>query len=318
MARWNFPLLKDITVPAVQILDDDILIRRRRGSKSSQSYVIVGQQVKNPTLEEYFVCRIKTEVALPLYICDYLRVMNPMENYENHKGMLASLDYDSFIAHTKIPVPNMSYQRAILDLGEVLHNKRTINNKIVQTLKDMSKNLYRQLTQTTTETQPICDIVNTSSLFFSSEEEVESDGRVYIDPQSILTSDDFDSHSYGEKLITWGKIEQADFLLENEYHFGRNDYTILSPKVGLSPLFVYCSAKFGRGTVVEDEFAVDRFSQFHIAKLNHEQLQYFHQQTNAWFYKIQKNFKENVLLEQWENTIKKMIYSTHDSGEKNE
>ena len=280
----------------------DLIINKKRGIKSPTTNVSLasGGEDARGTL----ILRVCNDMVTPEYVYLYLITQNPMMDYYEHRGMLSSLNTDNFIAKTVVKFPTLREQRVILHVNQLLKNKINVNLEINETLKKLAMTFFELLTVDLEKTQPLEDFLS-ASMFFG-EKQMGTGGKNYIEADAILRTGDFDEYSYGEQLITWGKIADADFLTQNHCHFGRNDYTLLSAKSGISPLLVYCAAKTG---VARDDETKSTPQDFFVATLCDVHLQKFHEKTNVWFSKIQYNLQQNATLRRLKNTFNKAIFS---------
>ncbi|WP_372369841.1 hypothetical protein [Candidatus Uabimicrobium sp. HlEnr_7] len=302
MVQWKSLNFKDILVFYSENLEfsnvenEDILIKKCRGVKCSSTEVNLAKNVNLQNYDDYYLLRVDTKEINIDYLINYLIAKNPMDDFVESKGMLSKLNFLSFIDKTMIPLPNLEQQNRIVVTCQQITDKIRINHAINKTLQEMSQVLYSKLAGN--RSQPFSRIA-TSSFSFA---EVTPLTHKYI--ENILVAKDFSDDEYGEKLIYWGDISQADFLLQSECTFGRNDYTIIKAKSGISPLFVYCATKNILNEQHSNNISFDKLT---IANFSHETMLLFHNTTNSWYHKIQNNYQENVMLDEYKQKFMRLL-----------
>ncbi len=222
-----------------------------------------------------------------------------------------------------VRVPPLHIQYRIADILGALDDKIECNRQINRVLEAMAQALYQYwfAEADAPEQRPITDWI-----------EIDPAVRIpkgvevtYIDMKALPTWSmsvtetarrQFTAGSKfqnGDTLLARitpclenGKTAFVDFLEDGEAGFGSTEFIVMRAKTGVSPQFVYCTArsepfrehaiKSMVGSSGRQRVRSESFEHYRLPVFDEETMRRFDRKTEPWFAQIRANVKENIEL----------------------
>ena len=261
------------------------------------------------------------------------------------QNRMQSLAAGSTVAHLNLSdlrsmelpeLPSLPVQRRIADILGALDDKIELNRRMNRTLEDMAQTLYDHMFDGTIggDGVPLTDLVtlNPRSRVPDDDEVLTYVGMADIPTHQMSVPEigrkeytsgrRFRNHDTLMARITPslenGKTAFVDFLGEDEMAFGSTEFTVMRPKEGVSPCFVYCCARDDRfreyaistmtGTSGRQRVQEKRLGEYAFDDLSEDVMNQFHKKAWPLFERITSNTNENrVLSETRDYLLPKLI-----------
>ena len=271
--------------------------------------------------------RVKDEsVVLSDYLWQWVRSPAFSHQLGMYKGQTTMADYISLEDQRRIEVslPPLPVQRRIADILGALDDKIELNRRMNRTLEDMAQTLYYHMFDGTIEGDgvPLTDLVtlNPRSRVPDDDEVLTYVGMADIPTHQMSVPEigrkeytsgrRFRNHDTLMARITPslenGKTAFVDFLGEDEMAFGSTEFTVMRPKEGVSPCFVYCCARDDRfreyaistmtGTSGRQRVQEKRLGAYAFDELSEDVMSQFHEKAWPLFERVTSNTNENRVL----------------------
>jgi type I restriction enzyme S subunit len=222
-----------------------------------------------------------------------------------------------------ISFPPLIIQRRIADILGALDDKIECNRRINLTLEAMAQALYKHwfVDSSDSEYQPITDFIQVDpTVEIPRNSEMPFVEMKALPTWSMSVTDvarrrfaGGSKFKNGDTLLAAitpslenGKTAFVDFLEDDEAGWGSTEFIVLRAKQGVSPQFVYCSArdedlrtraiKSMVGSSGRQRVRRDFLDRFEIKAFDGQTMTGFHERTLSWFKQIRANIKENQTL----------------------
>ena len=262
--------------------------------------------------------------ADPIFIYYYFRSPEILEYIRSH-AISTGVPHTNLaiLKATPLLLPPLSVQRRIASVLGALDDKIECNRRMNQTLEAMAQTLYKHwfVDSDRPEFCPITEFVEADPPVPIPRNRAVPFVEMKALPVWSMSVTDVASRRFaggakfknGDTLLAAitpslenGKTAFVDFLEADEAGFGSTEFIVLRPKQGISPQFVYCSArdeslrqraiKSMVGSSGRQRVRRDFLDGFEIKAFSEQTMSEFHERTLPWFKQIRANVKENQTL----------------------
>ncbi len=266
----------------------------------------------------------QTKVYVP-YLVFYFHTydgQNKILSFANQTGVPALSQPLKNFKKIKLILPEISKQKKIASVIELINDKIELNQKINENLERQSFAFFDNLLA---ETQNGACVVSDIAVLNPKRSLAKNQSARCIDMARLPTTGAFPTgwetkpfnggmkFSNGDTLLAKitpclenGKTAFIDFLEDGEVAFGSTEYIVLSPKEGVPPEFLYCLArnpafvdyavKNMNGSSGRQRVSAETIGQYCLPKLSSEDFVYFGEVVTPLFLKMRYNSLENLRL----------------------
>lgn len=269
---------------------------------------------------------IDSDVLLP----EYLMMWFTRQEFDREAcfyaigGVRGSLEWEDF-CNMLLPVPSIGKQKEIVKEYNIILNRITLNNQLIQKLEETAQAIYKQwfvnendyINMTTLNqyiiTNPSLNIKkNSISTYIEMSDLTTTSMRVsgFIRREYTGGGSKFQNNDTLLARITPclenGKTAFVDILEPNEIAAGSTEFIVMRPKKNVSPYWVYCLARDENfrsyaissmvGSSGRERVHEKYLENFVLPEINQEKMNIFHKISESLFRMINRKSNEIIKL----------------------